>query len=785
MSNRFSRRKFVKFAGGVIAGSAAVGSAPLVNLLAANAQSSTGYKVVGYFENWSQYRQGGGKFLPAQIDPSLYTHINFAFGIFGYITKGIAPNNPRLTGDYRIQPIEWNDQTVLYPEIQKLKLKNPNLKTLLSIGGWGFNDPQDPIQIGTYTYNLFSQMAASAAGRQQFIYSALEYAQKYKFDGIDLDWEYPGYQGRGGRPEDFANFLALVREFRTAISGRNFLLTIASSAIVPSGVPDQYRSNPGSYFQWLAQCAQYLDWLNVMSYDYHGAFPDDKVTGMNAPLPQDSTPKGPFSVKNTIEAYLAAGIPNSKIVMGIPTYGRTFKVSSPLSLTDNGPGKSYSSVGPAGISTVTPGVLSYYEIQNRISSGSLTRRWHEPTLTPYAYNSQTSEWVSYDDTESIGYKTSYLIEKKLGGAMIWAIGLDQFQSGFPLIKRVKSILDNPALRPKLPSYFVSGGRRYNQYSFLCTHNSFANSDENWTAANQFNTITKQLNDGVRALMLDIYNAEFDSLLGGKGVYLLHNFNPNASFPGINYALPLKHLYDALNEVVAFLKNNRNEVVTIFLEDYVYPDTNKLKEELDKVTGLKELIYDPDNNPNWSVRVTGEWPLLSEMIEWNKRLIIFSDKNHNNLTTKIGVAYDRNYILQNFWSLGVGGTDWDCQSRWRDGYHYQIVPEGTPYSQWRYADPQLHPKVVEKKSALFLFNHFRDTPTRITAALDNTYDKIMDRIENRCCNSAFLPKEKTTKQLPNFVAVDFWQEPVLYNNKAANVVQELNRRWENKLGCANR
>ncbi|MFN6536198.1 MAG: glycosyl hydrolase family 18 protein [Nostoc sp. EkiNYC01] len=769
MSNRFSRRQFVKFAGGVVAGSAAVGSAPLVNLLAANAQNSGGYKVVGYFENWSQYRQGGGKFLPAQIDPSLYTHINFAFGIFGYITKGIAPNNPRLTGDYRIQPIEWNDRTVLYPEIQKLKQKNPNLKTLLSIGGWGFNDLQDPIKIGTYTYNLFSQMAASAAGRQQFIYSAIEYAQKYKFDGIDLDWEYPGYKGRGGRPEDFANFLALLREFRSAISGRNFLLTIASSAIVPTGVPDRYRSNPGSYFQWLAQSAQYLDWLNVMSYDYHGAFPDDKVTGMNAPLPQDSTPKGPFSVKNTIEAYLAAGIPNSKIVMGIPTYGRTFKVSSPLTLSDNGPGKSYSSAGPAGISTVTPGVLSYYEIQNRISSGSLTRRWHEPTLTPYAYNSQTSEWVSYDDTESIGYKTSYLIEKKLGGAMIWAIGLDQFQSGFPLIKRVKSILDNPASRPKLPSYLVSSGRRYNEYSFLCTHNSFANSDDGWLAPNQFNTITKQLNDGVRSLMLDIYyNPEKDLL------YLKHGLE-----------IGLKFLPHILNEVVTFLKNNRNEVVTIFLEDYVHPNTNRLKEELDKVAGLKELIYDPDNNPNWSVQVTGEWPLLSEMIEWNKRLIIFSDKNHNNLTTKIGVAYDRNYILQNHWSLGDGGRDWDCQSRWRDGYHYRIVPEGTPYSQWRYADPQLHLKVVEKKSALFLFNHFRNVPTRITAALDNTYEKIMDRIENRCCNSAFLPKEKTTKQLPNFVAVDFWQEPVLYNNKAANVVQELNRRWEKKLGCANR
>lgn len=661
-----------------------------------------------------------------------------------------------------------NDQTLLYPEIQKLKQKNPNLKTLLSIGGWGFNDPQDPTNIGTYTYNLFSQMAASAAGRQQFIYSAIEYAQKYKFDGIDLDWEYPGQKGRGGRPEDFQNFLALVEEFRTAISGQNFLLTIASSAIVPTGVPEQYHSNPETYFQWLAQCAQYLDWLNMMSYDYHGAFPDDKVTGVNAPLPQDSTPGGPFSVKNTVEAYLAAGIPTSKIVLGMPTYGRTFKVSSALTLNDNGPGKPYSSAGPAGPATAISGVLSFYEIQNRISSGSLTRQWHEPTLTPYAYNSQTGEWVSYDDAESIGYKTSYLIEKGLAGAMIWAIGLDQFQKGFPLIKQAKSIIDAPDTRPKLPFNLVSGGRRYNEYSFLCTHNSFVNSDDGWLAPNQFNTITQQLNDGVRALMLDIYSNN------GTDIYLRHGLEKG-----------LKSLSYLLKEVVTFLSNNRNEVVTIFLEDYVHPDTDKLKKNIDIVSGLKELIYDPDNYSNWSVRDRGEWPLLSEMIKWNKRLIIFSDKQHNNLDRKIGVAYDRNYILQNFWSLGVGGTNWDCPSRWNDEYYYQIVPEGTPYSQWKYADPQLHPKVVEKKSALFLFNHFRDVPTRITAALDNTYEKIMDRIENRCCNSAFLPKEKTTKQLPNFVAVDFWQEPVLYDNKAANVVEELNRRWEQKIGCANR
>ena len=425
-------------------------------------------RVVGYFENWAQYRQAGGKFFPAQINPGFFTHINFAFGLIGFVTWSVDPSptrtgSQRYTGDYTVQPVEWNDQTVLYPAIQALKQQNKSLKTLLSIGGWSMNSCDDmpnsgnPHPYGPFTCQLFSKMAADSQGRSQFINSAIAYARKYGFDGIDIDWEYPGYIGRGGGPNDLANFLALAQEFRAA-AGSGFLLTMAAPAIVPTGLPQNYHDNPASYFQWLQQCSQSFDWLNVMSYDYHGAF-DDPIkigTGVNSPLLQDSTPSGPFSIKNTVDTYLAAGISADKMVLGMPTYGRGYTVSNPGGLASNTSyGQPFSSPSPAGPATQVPGVLAYYEVAQQIASGSLTQKWDAATLTPYAYNSTSGEWVSYDNPDSVAYKTAYVNAMKLGGAMIWSIDDDDFASGYPLVTKIKDILDHPEHGPQLPGTSTS------------------------------------------------------------------------------------------------------------------------------------------------------------------------------------------------------------------------------------------------------------------------------------------------------------------------------------------
>lgn len=198
-----------------------------------------------------------------------------------------------------------------------------------------------------------------------------------------------------------------------------------------------------------------------------------------------------------------------------------------------------------------------------------------------------------------------------------------------------------AATEKPSSPLTSNGLRYNERSYLCTHNSFANSqDARWFSSNQSRSIANQLREGVRALMLDTYYKEPGSgdifnVIPENGVYLLHGVNEHGWIPGLTYALPPQRLYQALNDVVNFLKENLTEIVTILLEDYT--NTNELKDELEKVKDLKELIYDPDNDEKWQVKENNAWPLLSDMIQRNKRLVIFSSKNHKNEVEKIGFS----------------------------------------------------------------------------------------------------------------------------------------------------
>ncbi|GFO23017.1 acidic mammalian chitinase [Plakobranchus ocellatus] len=143
------------------------------------------YRRVCYYTNWSQYRRDQGRFLPSDIDPFLCTHLIFAFA--------------KVNDDGVLAPYEWNDlqHPFLYKQFTDLKTKNPNLKTLLGVGGW--NHGSLP----------FTAMVSSKSGRDKFINHAIKYLRNNRFDGLDLDWEYPA--SRGSPVQDKERFVSLTK----------------------------------------------------------------------------------------------------------------------------------------------------------------------------------------------------------------------------------------------------------------------------------------------------------------------------------------------------------------------------------------------------------------------------------------------------------------------------------------------------------------------------------------------------------------------------------------------
>lgn len=381
-------------------------------------------RIGAYYQNQSQHftpTAGRPPFSPEKIDPELITDLYFAFACIGYITKAIDPENPRLTGDYTIQPTEPNDQTVLYPKVMTLKKRSPSLKVLLSIGGWNMNSPADP-NLGQFTYQIFSQMVSSKEHRKQFINSAISTAHQYGFDGIDIDWEYPGDLNRGSNEEDLGQFEQFLQECSAAFRAATppLLLGHAVPAAVPYGLPEKYRNDPKLYFQMVARWAQWLDTLNIMAYDYHVPHGTPMITGVNAPLNRDTAPDSPLYISKTLDNYLSNGVPADKLVLGLPIYGRTYS-----GVKGDMPGQPYSAPGGPGPYTNEAGLMSYLEISDSLLHHQLKDRYDPVTSTMISY-SRDGLWISHDNPKTIELKVKMAKDRGLKGVYFWAIDLDEY-----------------------------------------------------------------------------------------------------------------------------------------------------------------------------------------------------------------------------------------------------------------------------------------------------------------------------------------------------------------------
>ncbi|KAL7715017.1 Chitotriosidase-1 [Entamoeba marina] len=354
-------------------------------------QSESGpKKIVSYYTNWSQYRSNSidgwaCKFTPDLIDPTVLDVINYAFVVFD--------------DTYTVKEYEWNDDQMI-PQVVSKKQVNPDLKILCAIGGWNFN-------LYESTKYLFSEMSEFKAGRTTFIKSAISFAKKYNLDGIDIDWEYPGNEDQGGREVDTVSFTSLLKEFREAIDedasagNKKLLLTIAA----PAGPKNIEKIE-------ISEIHKYLDWINVMTYDLHGAW--DSVTGSHTALFADDG----LSVDDAITIYLNAGVPASKLFLGMGHYGRGWTLKSS---SDHEMGSPAIGASSAGTCTREDGYMAKYELDAFLPESNIV--YDEKTMTMYGWNDD--QFFSFDDSTTFALKAEYLCAKNLGGAMIWAIDLDK------------------------------------------------------------------------------------------------------------------------------------------------------------------------------------------------------------------------------------------------------------------------------------------------------------------------------------------------------------------------
>ena len=218
--------------------------------------------VVAYVCSWTDLR------LP---DPTLMTHINYAFGHVKNTFDGCDVQNPPFLR-----------------QVVALKEKNPSLKIQLSVGGW--------------TSGNFSEMAADPQKRMSFAKDCARIVKEYGLDGIDIDWEYPTSSAAGisSSPDDTRNFTLLMRDLRKTL-GKNKLLTAATVA-------------DGKYIDFRS-CLKYMDFVNIMAYDTANP-PRHHTTLVRSSL------SGRLTVEESIDAHIAAGVPPEKLTLGMPLYGR-------------------------------------------------------------------------------------------------------------------------------------------------------------------------------------------------------------------------------------------------------------------------------------------------------------------------------------------------------------------------------------------------------------------------------------------------------------------------------
>ncbi|RSL86747.1 hypothetical protein CDV31_016357 [Fusarium ambrosium] len=348
-------------------------------------------RVIGYYEAWNYKKKCIGMSME-DIPVDSLTHIYYSFAYIQPKTYKIVPMQDEKDGSLTAET---------FAEFTALKRKNPSLRAVVALGGWTFNDNH------TIWQPVFSDLSSTGAKRAAFVSELVKFMDRYGFDGVDIDWEYPGAGDRGGKPDDGENLTKLFKDIRAGfdkMSGRHKEISFTA---------------PTSYWYMrhfdITASAKAVDYINVMSYDLHGIWDSDNPIGSQVLAHTNLT-----EIDLALDLFWRNKVDPSKINMGIGFYGRSFQLADPAC---HKPACLFLGGAKPGPCTNNPGTLSYFEIMDIIDKYDLTPYWDKKDAVKYV-TWGGDQWVSYDDKDTIKQKIEFANALGLGGLLIWAIDLD-------------------------------------------------------------------------------------------------------------------------------------------------------------------------------------------------------------------------------------------------------------------------------------------------------------------------------------------------------------------------
>ncbi|MHB8206324.1 glycoside hydrolase family 18 protein [Mucilaginibacter sp.] len=352
--------------------------ATLIFSLTINAQTAKQHKhvIIGYVGG---YR---GLVDTTMVHASKLNVINYAF-------VNIKNNRAFLTN--------LKTDTINFRYLLRLKKVNPDLKVVISIGGWLWS-------------KNFSDAVLSDTSRQAFVASAITLVRKYHLDGVDIDWEYPGMLGAGNiyRDSDKHNYTLMFRDLRHGLdsveheTGKKMLLSAAVGGFKTFLLHTE-----------MDKVAQYLNYVNLMTYDYsHGDSLAIHHTNLFASKQYSSNEYAASAVTD----FEAAGVPTNKLVMGVAFYGHSIKV-----IANNQHGLGIKTVG--GRIQIGGG---YTFIKDSLVNQKGFKYYKDKNAkAPYLYNADTKQFISFDDEWSVKNKCKYVRKNDMAGVMFWEYSSDK------------------------------------------------------------------------------------------------------------------------------------------------------------------------------------------------------------------------------------------------------------------------------------------------------------------------------------------------------------------------